>query len=158
MTKKSRRYGGVALLLAALSFCAVERRWFTTNDVTTGHTPEYPELQPRIYAADLNATRQAAEAACASLRRWRIVSTPDAPELHAEVRTALFGFVDDVTVRFEPLPSFAAPAPTRVLIRSRSRVGKGDLGENARHIRALQAAMDARLKTMNPQMTQIFTD
>jgi len=63
--------------------------------------------------------------------------------LCAEVKTALGGFTDEVTVRVRP----AGPGGkhSRVTVRSRSRVGRGDLGENARHIRALQRAMDARL-------------
>lgn len=148
--EKSRRRRRLLTLAAilVLGACIVERRWFLLNDITTGATAAYPELQAHIYAADAATTRTAAEAAIDSLRRWKLVETPEieggeTPPLHAEVRSFLFHFVDDVTVRFETIP--ATPPRTRVVIRSHSRVGKGDLGENARSIRALQAAMDIRL-------------
>jgi uncharacterized protein (DUF1499 family) len=143
--RRSRRSWLLAAGLAVLAFAIAERRWLTLNDITTGQTPEYPELKPRLYTADETTTRAAALAACHSLPRWRVVSHNDAGEIHAEVRTLLFDFIDDVTVRFEPAGTASAPQ-TRVLIRSHSRVGKGDLGENARHIQALQAAMDRRLR------------
>jgi len=50
-------------------------------------------------------------------------------------------FTDDVTVYVMPLDQ----GQTRVTLRSRSRMGAGDLGRNAAHIRELQGAMDDRL-------------
>ncbi len=153
--RANRKRLAFALGLTALAAAGfMQKRWFTANDITTGQTPDYPELTARVYAADLQATATAAKAACQSLKRWKLVAAiagetasrpeeADAATLHAEARTVLFSFVDDVTVRFEPLEG--DPPRTRVVIRSHSRVGKGDLGENARHIAALQAAMDARL-------------
>jgi len=134
-----------------LALGVLERRWWTLNDITTGATPEYPDLPSHVYAADATSARRAAETACAALPRWRMVPVASAESaiiapLHAEVRTAFFNFTDDVTVRFEPVNENSGTAPqTRVVIRSHSRVGKGDLGENERHIRALQREMDARL-------------
>ena len=77
-----------------------------------------------------------------SLKRWKLV-TRDAENdaLEAEVRTPISPFTNDVTVYFFSL----GHGQTRVTIRSRSRMGRGDLGQNAAHIRALQAAMDARM-------------
>ena len=153
--KRSERRWLLAGAAVVLVFGIAQRRWLTVNDITTGQTPEYPELQPRLYAADVSAVHSAAEAACRSLPRWRIVSqeSGDFMDLHAEVRTFLFGFVDDVTIHFEPLPSSSSNgmAQTRVVIRSHSRIGRGDFGENARHIAALQSTMDARLKRSVPQ-------
>lgn len=139
-----RRAWQTAVVLLLLAFVIRERRWFVMNDITTGSTRAYPELQSHAYALDLAHTRVAAEAICRTIPRWHVVSAPAAPELHVEVHTALLDFIDDLTVRFEPL-TVPVSSPTRVIIRSHSRVGKGDLGENARHIHALQAAMDARL-------------
>jgi uncharacterized protein (DUF1499 family) len=149
---------GAAGAAAVALFGVAHRRWWVMNDITTGETPQYPDLPPHVYAADIAATRSAAEAACRALPRWTVVraigDSDDTPApLRAEVRTALFSFTDDVTVRFEPVEaaSGADGAPhTRVVIRSHSRVGKGDLGENERHIRALQQAMDSRLARVSP--------
>ncbi len=151
---KSRKPGRRWLIVGAgaaalLVFGLLERRWWTLNDITTGQTPEYPDLPSHFYAGDARTARLAAEAACAALHRWRMLPSPAAeaaPPIEVEVRTAVFNFTDDVTIRFEPVELDAGAGPrTRVAIRSRSRVGKGDLGENERHIRALQREMDARL-------------
>lgn len=134
-------FGGAA---AAALLTLPPRAWFTTNDVSTDHAPGYPDLHDRVYAASLAQALAAAESVCRALPRWTVTKTDSAnKEIVAQVRTALGGFTDDVTVTVTP----AGPAGThaRVTIRSRSRVGRVDLGENARHIRALQKAMDARL-------------
>jgi uncharacterized protein (DUF1499 family) len=120
------------------------RRLFTVNDVTTGASTAYPKLTPRVYYAGSEETLAAAESAVESLPRWRVIHA-DAEKgiVDAEVETPVGGFLDDVTVAMEPLDEHR----TRVVVRSRSRQGKGDLGQNAVHIRELQAEMDRRLMT-----------
>jgi uncharacterized protein (DUF1499 family) len=115
--------------------------WFTTNDVTTGSAPGYPELTAHRYAEPLDAVFTRARELAAAVPRWTVVrEEAEERRLDVEVRTALFNFTDDLTVRVEPDGD-----GSRVIIRSRSRVGRGDLGENARHIAALQRRMDAAL-------------
>nr|CAA9290097.1 hypothetical protein AVDCRST_MAG63-4270 [uncultured Armatimonadetes bacterium] len=148
--RRLSRYARAALALLAL--CAfipliLPRPWRTTNDVTTGRSREYPDLQDRHYAAPLRETLAAAEAAARDIRRWRVVRTDTtAHTLHVEIRTAIPLFTDELTARVAP--EGPGHRHSRVNIRSRSRIGRGDLGENARHIRALQRAMDARLPRM----------
>ncbi len=129
-------------LMAGFTF-GVRPAWLAQNDVTTGATPAYPELRSRVYPhASPDVVFAAAVEAARRLPRWRVTSTdPVQREAAIEVRTALFWFTDDLTVRVEPEET----SGSRVVIRSRSRVGRGDLGENARHIAALQRAMDRRL-------------
>ncbi len=68
---------------------------------------------------------------------WEIVSRETAAgTLQAVATTAWFGFKDDVTIRVSP-----DPQGSRIDIRSRSRVGRGDVGANARRIRAWRAAL-----------------
>ena len=122
-------------------FFLVPRRWMTVNDVTTGQTPVYPEIVPHRYAAGPDKVYAAARKAISMMARWKIVrENPAARRIEAEIRTAVFGFTDDVTIWIEP-----DGAGSRVMIRSHSRIGRGDLGENARTIRALQREMDKRL-------------
>jgi uncharacterized protein (DUF1499 family) len=114
--------------------------------VTTGQHSGYPDLQDRVYAVLPDRALAAVETAVRSLPRWSVTDLdPAASTLRAEVRTAVGGFTDDVTVQIRPDGHAPNARRTRVTIRSRSRVGRADLGENARHIRALQRAMDARL-------------
>jgi uncharacterized protein (DUF1499 family) len=142
---RRRKQAVIVALLVVLCFLGWQRRWLTINDVTTGETAAYPELKPRVYATDVPATQRAALEACGALPRWRVREpAPDAQgAIQAEAQT-LLRFTDDVTIRFEALAG-GATARTRVVIRSRSRAGRGDMGTNARHIAELQSAMDARL-------------
>lgn len=130
-----------AALPAAAALLLVPRPWLTSNDVTTGDAPGYPDLQDRVYDFPPDGTVTLAAAVAARIPRWKVVETDRATRtVHVEVRTALPLFTDDLTIHVSPEGRNA-----RVAIRSHSRVGRGDLGENARHIRALQSAMDARL-------------
>jgi uncharacterized protein (DUF1499 family) len=64
----------------------------------------------------------------------------DSSVIEAVATTRVFKFKDDVTVTMT-----RQGAATVVNVRSKSRVGKGDLGTNARRIRAFQAELAKRL-------------
>lgn len=57
--------------------------------------------------------------------------------LHAECRSAVFGFVDDLELHLRPGDGVVA-------VRSASRVGRGDLGVNRRRVEELRALLRAR--------------
>jgi uncharacterized protein (DUF1499 family) len=72
---------------------------------------------------------------------WEIVATAPADgRLEATDRTRWFGFRDDVVVRVRPDGS-----GSRVDVRSVSRVGRSDLGTNARRIHRFLAALTSGL-------------
>ncbi len=115
--------------------------WPLINDVETGRTPEYPDLVPQRFAAPPTAVLEAVEATARSLPRWSVTGIDrDQGVLDATFTTLLLRFRDDITVRV-----VAEGEATTVSVRSRSRIGKGDLGQNARTIRAFQAALAQRL-------------
>lgn len=97
-----------------------------------------PVLRPVIVPlAPSEAAARAAEV-IAALPRWGVDrSDPAGPTLHATRRTLVWRFVDDVTIRFEPAPD----GGTAIGAHSRSRVGKGDFGQNRRNLRALTRAL-----------------
>ncbi len=105
----------------------------------------YPDIVPRRFTAD---TVELADAVLKTMPRvgWTIgraehPSAEDEPATMTAIRRSLlFAFVDDVTVRIT-----ADPLGSRLDIRSRSRVGKHDLGENARQVRAFLTELDAVL-------------
>jgi uncharacterized protein (DUF1499 family) len=136
---------GIGLAAAAGGYVIwASRHKMFVNDVTTGESSAYPSLRSRVYYADVPQAAAAAEQALSRLPRWKLVQhDSENGVLEAEVRTRVGPFTDDVTVYFFPL----GRGQTRVTVRSRSRLGRGDLGQNAHHIRELQAAMDARLNT-----------
>jgi uncharacterized protein (DUF1499 family) len=64
---------------------------------------------------------------------WKIVDeNPEEGRVEATATTRWFGFKDDIVIRIAP----ATGAGSRVDIRSVSRVGRSDVGTNARRIRA----------------------
>lgn len=68
---------------------------------------------------------------------WKIVHRdPEALRFDAQEQTSVFKFIDDVTVRIRPSGSGAT-----IDLRSKSRVGKGDIGANAARIMAFTTAI-----------------
>jgi uncharacterized protein (DUF1499 family) len=91
----------------------------------------YPDIRPLIL--DLSAERAFQRALDAARREgWRIVdANPAEGRIEATDRTFWFGFLDDVVIRLTPLNG-----RTVVDVRSKSRVGRSDVGANARRIRS----------------------
>jgi uncharacterized protein (DUF1499 family) len=80
----------------------------------------------------LPAAAYARAFAAARAMGWEIVAAePAAGRIEATATTRWFGFKDDVVVRVR-----GTSAGSRIDARSVSRVGKGDVGTNARRIRA----------------------
>jgi uncharacterized protein (DUF1499 family) len=78
-----------------------------------------------------------------SLPRWALVEqaqTGDTIQLHFVRTTGLVGYKDDIRVRIEP-----AGEGSRLSAESRSRIGKGDLGQNPRNLRELLGPLRASL-------------
>jgi uncharacterized protein (DUF1499 family) len=106
--------------------------WFTVNDVTTGSSPAYPHLQPLVLDQPPDEAFALALATAHDLRGWRIVNvSPKERRFEAEASTPVLPFVDDLDIWIEPRRNDSS----RVQVRSRSRVGRGDFGANARRIR-----------------------
>ena len=92
----------------------------------------YPDLAPILLAA---APREAFARAVAAAEAmgWEVVGRDAAAgTLEAVDTTKWFGFKDDVAIRVTPTPE----GGSRIDIRSKSRVGRSDLGTNAQRIRA----------------------
>ena len=132
--------GGSLVTLGAGYYGWTRRHFFFVHDVTSGESAAYPKLRSRVYYAEMARVLTAAEKAIERLPRWTLASQDvENDALEAEVRAGLL--TDDVTVYVQPLDR----GQCRVTIRSRSRVGAGDMGRNAAHVRELQRAMDDRL-------------
>jgi uncharacterized protein (DUF1499 family) len=98
----------------------------------------YPDLAPARLPAPPDRVLARAVAVARGLG-WEIVATaPAEGRLEATARTRWLGFRDDVVVRVRP-----DGAGSRVDVRSVSRVGRSDLGANARRIREFLAALGA---------------
>ncbi len=97
----------------------------------------YPTLTGRDVPVEPAFANERVVAALESLPGTAIVDVdPDAGRVEAISTTRVFRFVDDVVVRVR-----AAGSGSRVDMRSKSRVGKGDLGANAARIEGFMLAL-----------------
>jgi len=112
--------------------------WPTINDVKTGETPQYADLQPQRFKQPYDRVFAAALATAQALG-WE-VTTQGQGEIRAVATTPVFRFRDDVTVTLSQ-----EGEEVLVNVRSHSRIGKGDLGTNARRIRRFQAELAKQL-------------
>jgi uncharacterized protein (DUF1499 family) len=97
----------------------------------------YPDVQPLLLPVPVAEAFARAHRVAQALG-WEIVAADaGAGRVEATATTAWFGFKDDIVVRVAP----AGTSGTRVDIRSKSRVGRGDAGANAGRIREFLAAM-----------------
>jgi len=98
----------------------------------------YPDIRPlelnlspdRVFEKALGAARR---------MEWKIIDADRGQgRIEASATTFWFGFVDDVVIRITPVGS-----GSRVDVRSESRVGKSDVGANAKRIRTFLKKMQA---------------
>ncbi len=92
-------------------------------------------VEPLAFSGSPEAALDHLAAVVASLPGSRIVRR-DGAYLHAELRSRIFGFVDDVEAQVDPVAGV-------VHLRSGSRVGVADRGVNARRVERIRALSDA---------------
>jgi uncharacterized protein (DUF1499 family) len=149
------RQAGVAGLVLALLMGAVAasvpiaaylkaREVPPINDISTDPKEQtelqrkaYPDIQPLRLAVAPNIAFERAKGAIEEMG-WQIArEDPSAGRIEAVATTLWFGFKDDVVIRIA-----ADGTGSRIDIRSKSRVGAGDLGTNAQRIRAYQKRLN----------------
>lgn len=102
----------------------------------------YPNIQPLILDAPINEVFQSAQGVAKDLG-WQLVSATKKQEqarIEATDTTFWFGFKDDVVVRLQSVKE-----GTLVDLRSKSRVGKSDLGKNAERIRQFSNRLERKV-------------
>ncbi len=111
---------------------------YSANENATAQALAYPDLQTIVVSAPADQAFARAEAAARAMG-WDIVAVvPAEGRIEATATTAWIGFKDDVVIRIA-----GADAATRVDVRSKSRVGRGDAGMNARRIREFRDRLGA---------------
>ena len=114
---------------------------YAGEEVAAQQREGYPDIRPvqlplpvdRAFALALEA---------AQAQGWEIVAAvPEEGRIEATVTTFWFGFKDDVVIRMT-----AAGDGSRLDIRSKSRVGRSDVGANAERIRTYSAELERRLR------------
>lgn len=106
------------------------------NEACTRRNHPFPELELRTYRVAPRRLLSQVEHAIEILG-WNVVDVDEQSlTLRAEVRSRLWGFVDDIEARLQ-----VGEHGTELHLCSRSRVGKGDLGANQHHVRLLMEAL-----------------
>ncbi len=117
-------------------------RALTTNSAQTRESAEDPRLRGRTYLVPFATVWDEILGMIESHPRWRLIRADEGKGLiHAEARTRVFRFVDDVRFKLK----LDQNALTRVDMWSASRVGRGDFGTNARRISRFYRELDRRL-------------
>lgn len=112
------------------------------NVAETSPEAEDPRLRTRYYSLSRETVWTTVHQLAGLQQGWTLTQVDPAEGLvQAEARTPLLKFVDDVTIRVRP----ASGQRISVDLLSRSRVGKGDLGTNARRIGQFLSALDQAL-------------
>lgn len=101
----------------------------------------YPDLAPLMLKAPRDEVFAAAQGVLASMGLELVAADAAQGRVEATATSLLFGFKDDVVVRIA-----GEPNGTKVDIRSKSRVGRHDIGMNAKRIRAFLVKLKAAVK------------
>ncbi len=100
----------------------------------------YPDLAPAITAVPKDKVFEAAKATLIAMGLQLSDADPATGRIEATQKSFWYGFTDDVVVRV-----VQTPEGTRVDVRSKSRVGRSDLGQNAKRIRTFLAKLKSAL-------------
>ena len=105
----------------------------------------YPDIKTLAFQTSKEEVfRRALDAARAM--GWQVVSSkPAAGRIEAYDTTFWYGFIDDIVIRIT-----SSSGKTRLDIRSKSRVGVGDIGENARRIRGFFGKAEIKIDSSMP--------
>lgn len=114
---------------------------YAGEEVAAQQREAYPDIRPLRLAL---SAEQAFERALDTARDagWEIVAVvPEEGRIEATATTFWFGFKDDVVIRITP-----EDGGSRLDMRSKSRVGRSDVGANARRISAYLEALGKTLE------------
>ncbi|MBM4221873.1 MAG: DUF1499 domain-containing protein, partial [Gammaproteobacteria bacterium] len=100
----------------------------------------FPDIKPLLVDQPVDVVFASAREVVAD-KGWTLVDASEAEgRIEATAETGWVRFKDDVVIRIQPEGS-----GTRIDVRSKSRVGRGDMGVNARRVRNFLDALKARL-------------
>lgn len=107
----------------------------------------YPDLKPLEIELDRKAVLQAALELAQRMRGWTVTQAEkEAGLIQGFAVTAVFRFTDDFAIRVRE----GEGGGTQVDMRSKSRVGVGDLGANAKRIRSFFKLLERELEKIKP--------
>lgn len=146
--KKILIIAAVLIAVFVLPILILGRFVFPNNVSETTANSEDGELKSRVYNADMQTIFETVKQIVPTLTtygsNWKLTDSMiknDQSEITAEVPVIVF--TDDLKVSLQK----NGDGKTSVSIRSNSRVGKSDFGENRRHVLQILKEMDAKFGT-----------
>ncbi|MGQ4879276.1 DUF1499 domain-containing protein [Billgrantia sp. LNSP4103-1] len=124
--------------LAAAREAAPNAVEYPGEDFARQQREAYPDIAPVTLDLPLGLVHDVAEAAVLDLG-WRLVDN-SLTRIEATDATPWFGFKDDVVIRLSETGE-----GVRIDVRSASRMGRGDMGTNAKRVRDYFEAIERRL-------------
>lgn len=115
---------------------------YAGEEIARQQQEAYPDLTTISYQAAYDSVFAEAEALVEDMGWEKVASVPEEGRIEATATTRWFGFRDDVVIRIEDDLSQGV----QVDIRSKSRVGRSDIGTNAARIRAFTERLNERLQ------------
>lgn len=109
----------------------------TSQETMDMQKQSYPDMSPMVVSMPASDAFERAVAVSEAMGWDVIEANPAKGTIEAVVATALFGFKDDVVIRVVS----GGDKTSRVDMRSVSRVGRGDLGANAKRINSFMTKM-----------------
>ena len=105
------------------------------NCVSSQAIDEAHRIAPISYAGRANETMARLKSILTAMPRVTVI-TESADYLHAECKSAVLGFVDDLEL-------YVDRAANVVHVRSASRVGYSDLGVNRKRVEAIRSSLSS---------------
>ena len=112
---------------------------YAGDEIAAQQKQAYPDLAAQSFSQSAEDVLRAADAVISDFG-WSKAEGSAPNTLEATHETFWFGFKDDVVIRV-----IESGDSTLVDVRSKSRVGRSDLGKNAERIRDFQAALAKKL-------------
>ena len=122
-------------------FSARLQAYLTTHVAETIEESQFPELRPRHYdEVPPDHLYGVIDQVASHMPNWEVIErNPSLRIIKVVASTPVIGFRDDVSMRVVPA---ADKRGSILFVASESRVGRGDLGSNTRHLLDLYAALD----------------
>lgn len=141
----------IIFVVIALVILIIGRTFYPDNIAETSADGGTKNLKTRYYKTDIETATKAAEQIIPTLSTWggswKLINTnkmEDSAEIRVEIPVIIF--TDDLEVEIKKAET---EGEVQVDVISKSRVGKSDFGENARHVRKILDALDEKFGKAN---------
>ena len=140
--------GVIVVVVIFAGLLLIARTFYPTNIAATAPDHAEENLRTRRFKTDLKTFTAETQKIILTLstwgKNWKYIAADESENsaiIKAEVPVVVF--TDDLQIKAE---KDAASGEIIINVRSNSRVGKSDFGENRRHVLQILEALDAKFK------------